>query len=419
MHPFIPRFVTALILLLSSCLAQESPESLWKAYKQSQSGTQVAKELGALPDTWEQILAAKKDGKIPLEGRTLTLGEHKMPFILIRREAEGAIAAGGKRPLYICMHGGGQNKKAESAHDWSINSREWRAQIGLAAQVYPAEGLFFIPRMADDRLGRWWHAHNQQAFDQVIKHGIREWDIDPDRVYLLGISEGAYGTDILAPFMADRFAGGNAMAGGVGDDVPAENLRNVAFRTDVGENDKMFDRVGLARKFHARLDEAKKGDEPGYVHSLNVQEGRGHGVDYRPGVAWMVKHQRDARPQRIVWTSKILGQQRRSRFYWIGLEGEELEGIIHLTAEADRDRNLVELTANTGKGDDEKPLEGAKLVVLLDDSLVDLAKPVKITCNGKVVHEGKVEKNVATLKQTLEERGDPKMMFPGKVEISL
>lgn len=420
MHPSIPFFVLGLFLS-QNCLAQESSEAIWVEFKVSQAELETSKELGGLPKLWEEVLAAKKDGKIPLEARTITLGEHEMPFVLIRREPEGVA----ERALYICMHGGGQNNKAEGPHAWDINSREWNSQIGLCAQVYPAEGLFFVPRMADDRLGRWWHAHNQEAFDRVIEHAIREWGVDPDRVYVLGISEGAYGTDILAPFMADRFAGGNAMAGGVGDDVPAENLRNVAFRTDIGENDTMFDRVGLARKFHERLDKAKQGegDAGGYVHSLNVQEGRGHGVDYQPGVAWMVKQIRDSRPARIVWTSKELGGNRRARFYWLGLEGEgegnELKGEIRLTAKADREKNEIEITAVTGKAEAEKPLEGAKLVVLLDEKLIDLDKPVKITCNGKVVHEGKVERSEAVLKETLRERGDPTMMFPSKVVISL
>ena len=391
-------------------------KAIWQAYKEDRSGQEAGKELGGLPKTWSEILAARKDGRVPLEARTMTLGDHQMPFVLIRREDEESK---GRRPLYICMHGGGQNNKATGPHSWNINSREWQSQIGLAAQVYPAEGLFFIPRMADDRLGRWWHAHNQEAFDRIIEHGIREWGVDPDRVYLLGISEGAYGTDILAPFMADRFAGGNAMAGGVGNDVPAENLRNVAFRTDIGENDTMFDRVGLARKFHARLDKAKETDPEGYRHSLEVQEGRGHGIDYKPGVAWMIQHQRDARPTRIVWTCKKLGGKRRDRFYWLGLEGDALEGAIHLTAEADRESNEIDISVTTGSGEEKRDFAGGRLIVLLDEELVDLAKPVTIRCNDKVVHAGAVKQSRETLIETLEERGDPRLMFPAKVEIDL
>ena len=395
-------------------------EDLWSVFKKSQAESERARELGSLPKPFEEILKEAEGGRVPLRARVITLGKHKMPFALIRREKADAPdpAKMGGRPLYICMHGGGQNAKAEGPHSWAINSREWQSRIGLAAQVYPAEGLFFVPRMADDRLGRWWHAHNQEAFDKVIEHGIREWGVDPDRVYILGISEGAYGTDILGPFMADRFAGGNAMAGGVGADVPAENLRNVAFRTDVGEKDTMFDRVGLAKKFHARLDEARAEDEGGYVHSLNVQAGKGHGVDYRPGVAWMIKHERNSRPDRVVWTCKKLGGKRRTRFYWIGLEGDSLEGTIHIDASIDRATNAVTISATTG-GEEKKPLEDATLIVLLDDALADLDKPVTVHCNGEVVHEGVVEKSKEVLKETLVERGDPKMMFPAKVEISL
>ena len=169
----ILRFSLPIIVLCATLLttnAQDSRKELWDAYAESKSDTETAKELGELPERWEEIFAKAKDGKVPLKARTLTLGEHKMPFALILREKKGAAGKEGyKRPLFICMHGGGQNKKTESAHGWSINSREWQSQIGLAAQVYPAAGLFFVPRMADDRLGRWWHKHNQEAFDLVIE----------------------------------------------------------------------------------------------------------------------------------------------------------------------------------------------------------------------------------------------------------
>lgn len=333
-----------------------------------------------------------------------------MPFVLLRKESKAPPAGG--RPLYLCMHGGGRNPDAAGPHTWAVNSREWQSQVGLSAEVYAGEGIYFVPRMADDRLGRWWHGHVQDAFDEVIRHGIANWNVDPDRVYILGISEGAYGTQILGPFMADRFGGANAMAGGVGDDVPAENLRNLAFRTDVGEKDTMFDRVGLARKFHARLEAGRK-KFGGYVNDLNVQAGKGHGVDYRPGVEWMIQHQRQSRPNTIVWTSKELDGRRRPSFYWLGLSGAKLEGEIRMAGRIEG--NAIRITASQG-GD---VLKGARITVMLDARLVDLSKPVTVTCNGKSVHSGMVERNLENLARSLVDRGDPGMMFPARIDIDL
>jgi hypothetical protein len=384
---------------------------MWSIYRETDQVTPAGKELGPLPPTLAELIEKAKDGKAGLTPGSLTLGEHEMPFVVLRKEASPPPAAG--RSLYICLHGGGSNPSVAGPHAWSVNTKEWQTQTSLAAQLYAGEGVFFVPRMADDRLGRWWHAHVQDAVDAVVRHGLAAWGVDPDRVYLLGISEGAYGTQILGPFMADRFGGANAMAGGVGDDVPAENLRNLAFRTDVGETDTMFDRVGLARKFHARMDAARE-KFGGYDNELNVQAGKGHGVDYAPGPEWMVKHHRDSRPKTVVWTTKELDGRRRPAFYWLGLSGKDLKGDIEMTAKIDG--NHIAITAVRS---DKSPLTSARISVMLDHKLVDLAKPVRVTCNGKSVSETLVPREVETLARTLVLRGDPEMAFPARIDIDL
>lgn len=386
---------------------------LWSIYREAKRLDDASKELGPLPQTIDQLMAAAKDGKQGLSPGSLTLGKYRMPFVLIRKESAPVPDRG--RALFICLHGGGSNPKAAGPHEWDINSREWQSQANLAAGVYAGEGIFFVPRMADDRLGRWWHAHVQQAVDQVIRHALREWNVDPDRVYLMGISEGAYGTQILGPFMADRFGGANAMAGGVGDDVPAENLRNLAFRTDVGEQDTMFDRVGLARKFHARMDAGGKG-YGGFTNHLEVQAGKGHGVNYSPGGQWMIQHHRNPRPDTVVWTAKDLGGQRRPAFYWLGLDGKDLKGAIRLTGKINRAENRIDLTALAADG---SPLRDAAVSVMLDESMVDFTRAVTVTCNGKTVSSAAPQRSVETSARTLLQRGDPAMAFPAEVEISL
>lgn len=397
--------------LADAAATDRARAELWSIYRETDPFTAAGKELGPLPLTIAEIMKKAKDGKGGLIPGSLTLGKHQMPFVVLRKETSPPPPAG--RALYICLHGGGSNPNAPGPHAWDVNTREWQAQTSLAAQVYAGEGIFFVPRMADDRLGRWWHAHVQDAVDAVIRHGIAAWDVDPDRVYLLGISEGAYGTQILGPFMADRFGGANAMAGGVGDDVPAENLRNLAFRTDVGEVDKMFDRVGLARKFHARMD-AGKAKFGGYENFLNVQPGKGHGIDYRPGPEWMIKHHRDPRPKTVVWTSKELDGRRRPAFYWLGLSGKDLKGDIEIAAKIEG--NSIAITAVRP---DKSPLTGAQLSVMLDDKLVDLAKPVRVTLNGKSVFDSVVPRELETLARTLVVRGDPEMAFPASIDIAL
>lgn len=363
------------------------------------------------------------------EVHDLQVGEHDMPYALLLREPGGRPAAG--RPLFLCMHGGGQNASADGPHTWDVNTREWRTQIALAARVYPPDGLYLIPRIADDRLGRWRHAHHQDAYDELIEVAIATLGVDPDRVYLLGISQGGYGTDILAPHMADRFAGADAMAAGEHPHAhPPENLRHVAFRTDVGAEDTTFDRVGLARRFHTRLDELRTAlpdGEVGYVHELAEQPGRGHGIDYRPGVAWIAEHRRDPWPHAVSWVRRELFGRTRPAFYWLGLDAPGERHAIRIEARLDPELRTVEVAAveDDAPTTAEQPyppthaLRNATLRIYLRDELCDLDGPVRVTVNGAVLHDGPVQRRLDTLLATTASRGDPRFQFPACIEIAL
>jgi len=417
---------------LSHAQAETLAKQVWSFYREGAEARSLLEEFGDLPPTMQELVERSENRRINIEPRTVQVDEHVMPFTIIRRETRPVPESG--RALFICMHGGGAHGPAQGPHAWPVNTREWQTQTQLAITRYPAEGLFFVPRMADDRLGRWWHRHNQVAFEKLIHHAIIHWGVDPNRIYILGISEGGYGTHILAPFMPDRFAGANAMAAGVGLGNPPENLRNLPLRTDVGENDTMFERAPLAIAYHQRLDELKKDDANGYTHSINVQPGRGHGIDYRPGVAWIAQHTRNAYPEKIVWISRPLHNQRREHYYWIGLQGDNLDGNIRIVAEVDANENTVHVTAEQlhyeggggyethatrGTLADTTPLKNATLRIMLNDRMLDLDKPVKIICNDKVVHEGLVHRNAKDLVETLLERGDPTYMFPVVVTCEL
>lgn len=406
---------------------------LWEAYKSGvlQAASPQDEGLGELPPTLAELAQQAANGRINIEARAMPLSDFVMPFMLIRREAQGVPELG--RPMFICTHGGGQNGNAAGPHDWNVNSREWQTQTQFALQLYEPQGLYFVPRMADDRLGRWRHAHHQDQFEWAIRHAILFWGVDPNRVYKLGISQGGFASAILGPFMPDLFAGINPMAAGVALGNPVENLRNLPCFTSVGEDDTMFSRVANAIAYHARLDELHEQDPAGYTHHLDVQPGRGHGIDYRPGAPWIAQYSRNPTPDTVIWTSKVQDGRRRSSVYWIELDGDELQGTIRITARIDRETNSVALTAEQGAmqtagGDptqvgeevaESTPLTGATVSVLLNDALLDLDRPVTVTCNGAEVFSGLVERDSNTMLETLVRRGDWNYAFPVRIPVVL
>lgn len=396
---------------------------LWQAYLHYVKDP----DLGELPITLQEAIANAEGRRISLPMGSLKLGEELvMPYALVRKETREPAETG--RALFICTHGGGMNPKVDGPHAWPVNTREWQTQVQLAAQHYAPEGIYFVPRMVDDRKGRWFHSFNQTAFERVIQHAIAHWGVDPNRVYKLGISQGGFGTNKLVPFMPDRFAGANPMAGGVDpDNHPAANLRNVAFRNDVGEKDTMFRRVDNAIKFHERLNQLHAEDPQGYINDINVQKGRGHGIDYRPGVTWIAKHARNPWPNKLVWDSRQLHGERRSRHYWIELSAEHQAPRTKVIATADRESNSITLHVNQFEGKpkdgvepaEPTPLKGATVRVLLHDELLDLDRIMTVTCNGKKVFKGKVQRSGAVQLRTLATYGDPAMAASSELVFEL
>jgi len=395
---------------LSKTDSLEATEQLWNDYQLEYRKSKECAAIGDLPDA----LPEKLSKEFTLKPRMLEVGEHKLPFVVLNKQPKSEELA----PLYICMHGGGRNPKAEGAHSWPVNTREWSTQIQLAMLRYPKRGVFVVPRMADDRLGRWYHDLNSDAFDLIIEHAISAWGVDPNKVYLLGISEGGYGTDKLLPYMADRFAAGNSMAAGslvkIGAQTTCENLRDTPIRTDIGGNDTMFNRIGLAKELHeclSRLEEANPGH---YQHHLNIHPGKGHGGwDYGLGPVWLPQFTRDPLPKKLVWVTTPLQKELRSQFYWLGLDGEERPANARIEASYDRESMTVDVRAESfDKEGALRPLENSTLKVYLNDDMLDLDKAFTVTVNGKVMHSGKAVRRKAALVESLESKGDPNYIFP-------
>lgn len=424
---------------LSAAQAEAEKERLWAAYKAAAIklgwDQELAENIGfpTLPSREEMAkLTPEERPKLPkLDAAMMPAGEENMPYFLFSR---GERPESGW-PLYFQTHGGGStDEKLAGPHAWPVNTRDWQAQVNVCLFALP-EGMYFVPRMANDNKGRWWMKHNHIAFDKIIRRTILFREVDPNRIYMMGISEGAYGTEAMTPFWADRFAGGCAMAGGAGGGERFYNLRNTAFRSDTGENDTMFNRVGLARQAHDFIARLKKDDPTGYDHSLNIQAGRGHGIDYRPGPAWIATKNRDTSPAKISWFNHVLHGERRTDFSWLSL-AKVPENDTLITAEIHRDPNRIEITAkinppgtepertvyNTSTPEpvaDRINYTGNILTVHLNDSLLNLDEVLTVMVNGEEKFSGMVVRDVWHIAEDISNHGDPGRIFPGRIHIEL
>lgn len=423
---------------LSAAEVVEAQQKLWANYKAAAIQLGWDKEIAPvtgcpkLPPMEElQKLPPAERPKLPkFEAAVMECGSEKMPYLLLSRGERPAKGF----PLFFQMHGGGSTgEKLAHPHAWEVNSRDWQNQVGVCLFMLP-EGMYFVPRMANDNRGRWWYKHNHIAFDKIIRRSVLFRDVDPDRIYMMGISEGAYGTESLAPFWADRLAGGCAMAGGGGGGDRLYNLRNTAFRNDTGEKDTMFDRIKLATQAHDFLDALKKDDPGGYDHHFEIHPG-GHSIDYRPGPAWIATKTRHNRPDKVCWYNHAVDGQRRTDFSWLSLAAAPERDTL-IVAAADRAANTITVTAGitappAGEKSKSKntavpspaesriPYTGNTLTLHLDDKLVDLNRPVTVLLNGKQVFSGTVERKLGLMAADIVRHGDPGRVFPARLPIAL
>lgn len=413
----------------------------WEAYRQAAIGLGWDKEYrrpqiieGRFPTREEfRKLPPEKRPKLPaFEPGALACDGETMPYFSF---AKGPAPAKG-RPLFIQMHGGGNTSdKLDNPHAWPVNTRDWGNQVAVCLLMFP-EAQYFVPRMANDNKGRWWMRHNHTALDKVIRRAVLFDGVDPDRIYMTGISEGAYGTEALGPFWADRLAGCCAMAGGAGGGERLYNMRNTPLRNDTGENDTMFGRIGLARQVHEFIDTWLKKDDPsGYDHMLYIHPGMGHGIDYAPGPAWVATKVRNPHPDKVAWFNFMLDERRRSEFAWLSLDRAPEHDTL-IVASLDRARNAVNVSAlaNPPGAKDENPVyntstpppvagrapyTGNALTVHLDDGMLDLDRPVTVTVNGRKAFEGRVERREENMADDIARHGDPGRVFPARVRVTL
>lgn len=391
----------------------------------------------AIESGWDKnFILPTQIPKVPGEKLNIHAGSHPisegqdMPYVVLQK---GDKPANGW-PFIIAMHGGGGTAdKLPNPHGWPVNTQEWNSQIKLSLALYPTNAIYFVPRMVNDNQGRWWKEYNCKAFAAMIRHAILFWGVDPNRVYMLGISEGGYGTETLACRYPDILAAANGMACGEGTSIHVENLRNLPFRTDVGEKDTSFGRVTNAIKKHELLQTLQKNDHDGYSNHLEVHSGKSHGINYKPGPEWMMQFTRNPHPKRVTYTLFQHDGVKNKGAYWLQAISDLDKKIIHLDGQINATDNSISITADATKNDEKVqvadaqqpladsgetiPASGLKLRLWLHEALLDLTKPVKISVNGKVVETHVPKPEIGAMCESLMLSGDPNYVYACKLDV--
>jgi len=316
-------------------------------------------------------------------------------------------------PLLITLHGAGGN-----GPDWI---RTWARTAGSTHVLLAPT----TPRHT-------WAARQGHAY---VLTALRETgdalNIDPDRVYLDGMSMGAGGAFRLAEHVPDHWA-----AIGPRCNVPdirqkkdktfvtmlADNYRMVPVYWVLGAKDEKIP-IEWGRAAKVEL-EAAKGEliyrefpEGGHEWSLERDEAV---------LDWYDRHTRSPYPNEILWKSyeKIF-----ARAFWVEVtKRTEPPALImvHLDQKGAESERRTELrpparvkATRKGNAIEMSTEEVRELRVYLDDAMLDLDKPVTITVNGRKLHDGTVKRSMDVLIDDAHQRRDRSMLFSAFVDVKV
>ena len=325
-------------------------------------------------------------------------------------------------PCYLYLHGSGPR------------DMEWQTGWQLAQAFDDAPAFCCIPKIPNEgKLYRWWQRGKLWAWGNLLRWTLAQPNVDASRLYVFGISEGAYGSQRLASYYADYFAAAGPMAGGEPlKNAPVENLGHTAFHFHTGDQDAMFYRNLLTQGTAEALDSIERLYPGEYHHSISLIPGRGHHIDYFPTTPWLSRHRRTPQPHHFLWENMEMDSVKRNCFYNLEVLAEtdayrtayefstdgrnhidiSVKRVEYATTFVDRMWN-IDLFFARHYAD----AEHGRLRVFLSEELIDLNRPVSITINGRTIYEGRAKISRETMRHAAKLWGDPLRLFPAAVEV--
>lgn len=327
-------------------------------------------------------------------------------------------------PLFLYLHGSGSK------------DTEWATGLQLCSAFDDAPSAYFIPQIPNiGNWYRWWQTSKQFAWEKLLRLALLSGEIDPDRIYFFGISEGGYGSQRLASFYADYLAGAGPMAGGEPlKNAPAENCANIAFSLRTGAEDTGFYRNTLTG-YTADAFDALEQEHPGYYrHEIELIPGMGHHIDYYVTTPWLSEFRRDPCPKYVCWENYEMDGRFRDGFhniqvlsrsgenvrtrYEMAISGNsvtlDVDDVTYKTVETDSYYGIEMKFSKSYT-----PAAEGKVRIYFNDRMIDPSEEVVLTVNGKEAFRGKLEADIDNIVNSCALFFDPERLFPYSVDVEL
>ncbi len=330
-------------------------------------------------------------------------------------------------PLFLYIHGSGPKD-----HEWSNG-------LKLGKYFDDAPCIYFIPQIPNEgEYYRWWQKAKQYTWEKLLRQNFVSGNIDANRIYVFGISEGGYGSQRLASFYADYWAAAGPMAGGEPlKNAPVENCANIGFSLLTGAEDTGFYRDKLTGYIMAAFDSTAAVHPTMFRHRIELIPHRQHHIDYSPTTPWLKTFTRNPYPKTVMWEDYAMDGRHRNGFY--NLQVIQRPASTATDARTYYEMNIEGNTVNLKVSDVEyetterdsiwgielkfarhyRPSTNGKVRIYLNEKLVDLSKPVQVDVNGRTVYKGKVKANIKSMATSCATYFDPYRIYPASIDIDI
>jgi pimeloyl-ACP methyl ester carboxylesterase len=251
----------------------------------------------------------------------------------------------------------------------------------------------------------WWKPETAKRVDAALSDTLNEFNVDRDRVYLAGFSNGGTGVLYMAALFPQRFAAVVSLmgAGQCNEDVQKglPHLVNLPMLFVHGEKDARIPSSCSRDTF-----DSLAGMHPRVAPQLKLLPDREHEITLQSddglSLAFLKDKVRDAFPRRV---SLHLPDLAYPRQYWIEVL-EKKAGVAEVSAEI-KPSNRLEIRSRDVK----------RLRLHLRPEMFSQPGPVQILWNGKQVYEGPAQDPCAAAPGS--RAADPKLDLSDRKEFSL